>query len=376
MNEAILSLNVAERSRDNGDQHGWPRSSASEPFTRDLFLSQFLNSLLIKASLLRQCVEKGSVEDKILADARHAIATFGIGNDNQGKYCKSRAWTEAYRIELLLLLAEPPARLIPELEYRLSQAEVIGLGHVVNLRNAYQRITNSMRMEDQKSILTDHNLESNLRSILIETVRRIQWFQTKKYLSRVLVKVATRNIVLAALFAFSLFISPYLVMFLEYYLSVDLLNHEIHKWVGFPLFACLTAGLFGSYFSRLVFIQQYSKTLSYDELVSTPDIAAIIVRGSVGICGAALLYFLLHARIIEGPFIPDFNKFAMQMTADTPDQYPRLLMVNSQLALLIVWSFFAGFSERLVPSVLATTEGKLGNGTKPTMPPGSPSGGQ
>jgi hypothetical protein len=187
MNEAIQSLKAPERSHDNGDPHGWPQLSASEPFMRDLFLSQFLNSLLVRAKLLKQCVDLGSAEEN---------------------------------------------------------------------------------------------------------------------------------------------------------------------------------------FSRLLYIQQYSKTLSYDELVVTPDIVAIIVRGSVGICGAALLYFFLHAGIIEGPFIPDFSKFAMQLTPETPAQYPRLLMVNNQLALLIVWSFLAGFSERLVPSVLATTESKLGNGARPTPQPG------
>jgi len=299
------------------------------------------------------------------------LQILGVGCDKQAAYSKNRAWTEAYRIELLLLLAEPPARLIPELEYRLSRAEVIGLENAANLRNAYQRLTSSTATEDHKA---DHIRDVNLRSILSETVRRIQWHQTKKYLSRVMVKIATRNIVFAALLAFALFILPYVWMFLEYYFSFNGLDHDIHRRVGFPLFACLTAGLVGSYFSRLLYIQQYSKTLSYDELVVTRDVVAIIVRGSVGVCGAALLYFFLHAGIIGGPFIPDFNKFAMQLTPETPEQYPRLLMVNNQLALLIVWSFLAGFSERLVPSVLATTESKLGNGAKPSPQLGSPSG--
>lgn len=365
MNEAIQYLNAPERLHDDGEQFGWPQPSAPQPFPRDLFLSQFLSSLLVRAKLLEQRVESGSAEEKILADARYAIANFSVGTEKPAARSKSRAWTEAYRIELLLLLAETPARLIPELEYRLSEAEAIGLGNVASLRDAYHRVTGSMCAEDQKSILTDENLQSNVRSLLIDTVRRIQWHQTKKYLSRVMVRTASRNIVFAALSAFVLFISPYLVMFFEYYWWTKGLQDEIHKWVGFPLFSCLTAGLFGSYFSRLLYIQQYSKTLSYDELVATPDIIAIIVRGSVGICGAALLYFFLHAGIIQGQFIPDFNKFAMQLPQETPEQYPRLLMVNSQLALLIVWSFFAGFSERLVPSVLATTESKLANEARP-----------
>src|SRR5271155_1084365 len=101
MNEAIRSLKALERSHDIG----------AELFRPDLFLSKFLNSLLVRAKLLE---DLGSVEEKILAEARDAIATFSIEHDKQAAYWKSKAWIEAYRIEMLLLLAEPPARLIPE----------------------------------------------------------------------------------------------------------------------------------------------------------------------------------------------------------------------------------------------------------------------
>src|SRR5271166_2569842 len=45
--------------------------------------------------------------------------------------------------------------------------------------------------------------------LLLETVKAIQWELTKKYLSRSLLKVATRKIVFAALMSFALFIVPY-----------------------------------------------------------------------------------------------------------------------------------------------------------------------
>ena len=38
----------------------------------------------------------------------------------------------------------------------------------------------------------------------------------------------------------------------------------------------------------------------------------------------------------------------------------RLIFPNAQLALVVVWSFLAGFSERLVPSILKSTETTLG----------------
>lgn len=366
MNQEFQTRQLSASRYDGDAEHAPPPRSALEPSRRDVFLSQFLNSLFVRAEMLGRCVH-GSDEARILREARLAIDNLRTGEDQPTAYSTNKAWTEAYGIELLLLLAEPKDRLIPELEYRLSRAEATGVEHAADLRKAYERLTRCAERPEAIEIIafTDDNLEINLRSMLIDTVRRSQWQETKKYLSRVMIKVATRNIVFAALFAFALFISPYVLMFGEYYFSANILDNDVHKWLGFPLFACLTAGLFGSYFSRLLYIQQYSKSISYDELVVTPDIIAILVRGSVGICGAALLYFFLHAGIIKGPFIPDFSKFSMQLIPETKEQYPRLLMINDQLGLLIIWSFLAGFSERLVPSVLATTESKLGNGVKP-----------
>jgi len=180
----------------------------------------------------------------------------------------------------------------------------------------------------------------------------------KKYLSRVLLRNATKNIVFAALLSFFAFIFPYILIFFNYYESPAVADRLIHQWVGFPLLTCLSAGLFGSYFSRLLYIQKNSATLSYDELVSTKDIFAIIVRGSVGVCGAALLYFFLHSGIITGTLVPDVHKMSVDLSQE-PQEYPHLLIANKDLALLIIWGFFAGFSERLIPSILATTEGKL-----------------
>jgi hypothetical protein len=49
----------------------------------------------------------------------------------------------------------------------------------------------------------------------------------------------------------------------------------------------------------------------------------------------------------------------MELFKEDKEMYPRLLIANKDLALLVVWGFFAGFSERLLPSILTTTEARL-----------------
>jgi hypothetical protein len=52
----------------------------------------------------------------------------------------------------------------------------------------------------------------------------------------------------------------------------------------------------------------------------------------------------------------------------TKDAILSLIFPNPQLALLVVWSFLAGFSERLVPSILQSTEVSLSESATPRKP--------
>jgi hypothetical protein len=103
--------------------------------------------------------------------------------------------------------------------------------------------------------------------------------------------------------------------------------------------------------------------------------SSLFLRGAVGICGALVVFFFLRSGVIQGSVFPDFTRlgfdyidysaFLGQIKA-SPDQMPNPAVMHTiepsaSLALLAMWSFIAGFSERLVPTILSNTEASFSN---------------
>ncbi|NEJ15744.1 hypothetical protein GR211_00045 [Rhizobium leguminosarum] len=348
------------------EQHGWPELSSDAVFARDVLLSHFLNGLWIKVEYLAELVENGSSAHKILVKVRNGIAEF---RDERRLHYHERmnsAWTNAFRLELLLALAEPPKRLLPELQARLAQADEEKVAGAARLRGILQQMTASQDQTHPPVVDADER-ESRLRSLLIDIIQGIQWQLTRKYAFRNLQREATRKIIYAAAASFALFLLPYIAIFFVYWEHDGNLD-EIRNWIGLPLLTALAAGLFGAYFSRLLYLQKNWSLLEYDELAAAGELASIILRGIIGICGSAIVFFLLHAGIITGSFVPDFSNMTI-VSHIPPDHLPATFLIGKELSLLIVWSFIAGFSERLVPSILGRTEARLDSSPKPPNQP-------
>jgi hypothetical protein len=74
--------------------------------------------------------------------------------------------------------------------------------------------------------------------------------------------------------------------------------------------------------------------------------------------------FFLQSGLVEGSVFPKFDQLGMKMIsfggADGVNWPTKLLLPSGSLALLIMWSFIAGFSESLVPTILQNVERQLG----------------
>jgi len=144
---------------------------------------------------------------------------------------------------------------------------------------------------------------------------------------------------------------------------------SVESWAGLPLYTALTAGLFGAFFSRLMYLQTDGAKLSMDELGSAREFSSIALRGCVGMCGALVVFFFLQSGIVQGSLFPDFDKIGLELgtvplTEGDATNVLRSLLPKQDLALLVVWCFLAGFSERLVPSILSSTETTIGDAAR------------
>lgn len=153
-----------------------------------------------------------------------------------------------------------------------------------------------------------------------------------------------------------------------YYLIFHKVELDLQSWSWFPLYTVITMGAFGAFFSRLTYILQYWDRLPLREIQSAKGLMALFLRGSVGMCGAVVVFFFLKSGLVGGGLFPNFENIGVDVLnypmGDTPaakaaakaGEVMQGIVPSKDLALLVLWSFVAGFSERLVPSILSKTE--------------------
>lgn len=139
---------------------------------------------------------------------------------------------------------------------------------------------------------------------------------------------------------------------------------------GFGL--VMAFGLLGAFFSRVTQFQADSATLSFDQVMNTYREEVLRVRLLVGMIGAVVFYFLMRSRIVGGSIFPDVSQLSLSTVSVLKEEAGgvsaigkapetsglTILLPSMELAKLLVWSFLAGFSERLVRNTLDTTVAK------------------
>ncbi len=342
-----------------------------EPTTDAIMLRFLLSTIAVRADVIGARVQNDQERKEIVERVKAALQTIVVQNDGDEIIVKGRArrgedaWNEAYRLERSLALAEPSDSLIQETQRRIAEASDENVPAAPRLQKRFDQIMKDEFGAESANKQLSPQAENNMRNLLQDVLEWHHWSSQRTFCIRMMQKGATDRIVSAEVLAFAFVVVPFAILYCSEYFRKSPPSFEY--WSGLPLYVALSAGLFGAFFSRMQWLQRNGDSLSLSQVNDAMEWRSIITRGAVGMGGALIVYFFLLSGMVSGPLFPSSDDFGVhEVWASAKDGQHvvssiRLFLPNSALALLFVWSFIAGFSERFVPGILSATENSLGN---------------
>lgn len=247
-------------------------------------------------------------------------------------------WRAVQLIEQLMAEVLPAAQLLAEGERRLFEATAL---HVVSAENIGARRKAAVAA-------TPPDIDG-ARAIYVTLLDDLHWFYSKRSLDRMMRFDIARPMLTRAAGTFLLCVAPFLALLVARYFGVD-------PWAKIPGefrtgltggYTAVSFGMLGALFSRLLSFQSRYAQLDYDAAQNAFVGRMMNLRQIVGAVGALVLYFAVYGGLIGGNLFPNIGEILKSAAVN---------WMGQDLAKLIVWSFLAGFSERLVPDFLTRTE--------------------
>jgi hypothetical protein len=131
------------------------------------------------------------------------------------------------------------------------------------------------------------------------------------------------------------------------------------------LVPAILAGCWGAAFSMLSSSRDRLAASDLDDLKLLRARWVLSSRVLIGAGAASVLFFFFVSGILTGAAFPDFTLATASPTDATDAADAANAAWLKFFSLLVVWSFIAGFSERLIPGLLSRTETSLNSSTDP-----------
>ena len=345
-----IALSTASAAKDDKKRKGFKLRFGAGRSSIDRASFYMLRLYRTNLEVRLRCIDPASLQSEGQKQIYSTVSDMLKSFDQSTTAVRDLEWDETYKAERLISMLFSGGQLRQEINARLQELEVESPKDAEGSRRDYQNLLKPAG--DNQGPADD----AMLRVFLVRVLEALHWSAKKKYLARPIRKEATKIILSCVIVSFLLIIAPYLLL---NFAPPD----EVSKWWSlFALYTALTSGLLGAFFSRLIWVQRHWADMSLDEVFLHREWSYTLLRAGVGMCGAWIVYFFLRSGLVHGALFPDFKNVSIDFVeikkglGSVPMSF---VMPSKDLALLTFWCFLAGFSEALVPSILANTERQL-----------------
>jgi len=331
----------------------WLRTDPAKRASREkLILSH--GNLEVRLQAIDESLLTTDLQRKIHAEVRRVLAGLGDSLKDKESYDDLR-WGDAYKAERLMGLLLSGMQLKREIATCLGA--MAGTPEAERLQAEYKTLDQALVSAAQPEA------DAVRRDFLVRALESLQWFYRTQDLARGIYIQATKVILIYGFLAMALAVAPYVA--LAFFTNAS--GVWARLWEIFPLYTALSTGFLGAFFSRLILLQR-NLNISLDDILLQKELPYNFLRAGVGMCGALIVYFFLRSGIVSGAVFPVFESISIEEIvreskpgSGSPTSFvaPTFLVPSKDLALLMVWSFIAGFSEALVPTILARTAEQL-----------------